>query len=79
MPDNHDIFDWHEHHGAHHHCTHEHDDHPRHHHDANGSIHYLNGLVASRNVVHTHAHDLTPADLIGASGFDITHRTPRTP
>lgn len=43
MPDNdHVTFDYHVHAGHDNDvCTHSHDDHPRHHHDRNGSIQYL--------------------------------------
>ena len=92
MPDNHTaLYDYHEHVDHHDATTHSHDDHPRHHHDANGSIHYYPAPgvvdVHNRDDINRRtdaAWDRDPddsdldrllAELIGERGYDITHRT----
>lgn len=88
MPNNDDlVFDYHEHPGLNDVCTHDHDDHPRHHHDRNGSVIYLDDLSIKRGpddyigaVARFFNVDDGGTDAfgnIGVGGYDVTHRTPR--
>jgi len=72
MPEHHYVYDYHEHERTQHifPAGHNHDDPPRHYHDPNGSIHYLDIFHLDSPV------DIRRPALIGESGYDITHRTP---
>jgi len=86
MPDNdHVVFDYHEH--THYlddgtrldrpllKHDHQHDHYPRHTHDVNGSICYYFHSPGNNVALY---HLPGGAGLIGESGYDITHRTPRS-
>ncbi len=55
---------------------HQHDNHPRHRHDVNGSIIYLDDWPAPvDDVAAAIGRFLAAPDLIGEYGYDITHRS----